>query len=114
MKNLRKLKNPNLPLVGLLQALGVAAYCFLVAGLLWSFGKYFPAPMGFVGTVFMLFLLVISAAVTGALVFGYPAYLAWNRKIKEALTLFGYTLLFGLGIMALLVIVVLAAGGSCW
>jgi len=43
----------------------------------------------------MLTLLVFSAAITGTLVFGYPVYLVLvKNKIKEALTILAFTLLF--------------------
>ncbi|MDD5341444.1 MAG: hypothetical protein PHC97_03360 [Patescibacteria group bacterium] len=38
-----------------------------------------------VGALSMLLLFVFSAAVSGFLVLGYPAYLALTKKIKEAI-----------------------------
>ncbi len=58
------------------------------------------------GWILMLFLLVFSAAVTGLLVFGYPVYLVLNKKIKEALKVLGYTFLYCLGIILIVILFV--------
>jgi len=86
--------SPNL--IGLLQSLGVIIYCTLLGGFFWTMGKINPGMPGISGIVLMLFLLVFSAGITGLLVFGYPAYLAINNKIKEALTILTYTFLYSL------------------
>lgn len=100
------MSKPNLSLIGFLQALGIIAYCFLITGLFQFFGKFFvAAPMGFLGSVLMLALLVFSAAVTGSIVFGYPAYLVFKKRIKEALTVFGYTLLYCLGMLIIIIVI---------
>lgn len=102
------MNKPNLHLIGFLQALGVALYCALVGGTFWLFDKFFISPPGFLGVVLILTFFVFSAAVTGSLVFGYSAYLVLNQKIKEALTIFAYTLLYCLAILAVIVIVLVA------
>ena len=51
----------------------------------------------------MLTLLVFSAAVTGSLVFGYPVYLILNKQTKEGVSIFAYTLLFLVVILAILI-----------
>jgi len=81
-------------LAGLLQSLGVTVYCLLVAVFFRTMEKLSITPIAPVGTALMLLLLVFSAAVTGLLVFGYPCYLAINNKIKDALTLLAFTLLY--------------------
>ena len=90
--------------VGLCQALFVTVYCGLVALLFNYLTKAMPSGPGFFGFFFMLVLLVFSAAVTGSLVFGYPAYLVLAKnKIKEALTILAFTLAFSLAIILLTV-----------
>ena len=104
------MKKFNPSTIGLLQALGVVVYCGLIAGMLNLFGKTITAPVGFFGSVLMLVLLVFSAAVTGSIVFGYPAYLFLkNKQVKEALLILVYTLLYCLAfiIIAILLIAVL-------
>jgi len=99
---MKKLK-PSL--IGLLQATGVFIYCLLMAGFFWSMARFSKEPPEFFGITLVLSLLVFSAAVTGSMVFAYPAYLALNQKIKEALSLVAYTLLYLLGIITIVMIV---------
>lgn len=84
----------KLYIVGLLQALGVTIYCFIISSLFRFFESSSIEPPSFLGPAFMLLLLVFSAAVTGGLVFGYPVYLAMNKEIKKALQVLAYTLFF--------------------
>jgi len=65
--------------IGLMQALGVVIYCILVSGVFLVLGKTNTAPPAFLGVAFMLLFLVFSAAITGALVFGYFA----DKKTEE-------------------------------
>lgn len=92
--------------MGLLQALGVAVYCALVAGLFTILDESFTSiPPVMVMITFMLTLLVMSAAITGSIVFGYPTYLALNKNIKKALHIVAYTLLFLMGIIGATVLI---------
>ena len=78
----------------LLNALGTAFYIVLVA----SFFFYGLKRLGPGETVLipmaMLMLLVLSASLTGALIFGRPVMWYVDGKKKEALSLLGYTLGF--------------------
>ncbi|MBL7155086.1 MAG: hypothetical protein ISS88_01085 [Candidatus Portnoybacteria bacterium] len=100
----------NLFLIGFLQALGVIAYCALAGGFFWLADRFFTTPPGFLGIVLMLVFLVFSVAVSGTIVFGYPAYLALNQRVREALSLLIYTLLYILGFVIIIVIIVTALG----
>lgn len=102
-------KSPNPAFVGLLQALGVTSYSVLI-GIFFYFMEMVSAKPGFIGIVLMLIIFVFSAAVTGSMVFGYPAYLALNRRIKEALNVLAYTLLYSLVIILVITIVVIVLG----
>jgi hypothetical protein len=91
-----RLDKLNTALVGFLQALGIAIYCFLVSQF-FNFMQRFsdkPDPPHFLGGALMLLLLVFSVALCGILVFAYPVYLFINKKIKKALYILAYTLLF--------------------
>jgi len=99
-------------LIGLLQALAVIVYCLLIAGLLNLFGNVFAAPVGLLSSVFILVLLVFSAAATGSIVFGYPAYLFLKTKqTKKSLLILSYTLLYCLTFI-IIAIVAIAMTGS--
>lgn len=99
------MKKAKLSSIGLLQALGVTAYCFLVGLFIWNANNFFADRPGFMNIVFVLVLLVVSAGITGSIVFGYPAYLALKQKIKEALLVSVYTLLYSLGLLGTIIIV---------
>lgn len=79
-----------------INVLGEGVYVFLVALLLNSVGRIMGntpdnkilAPLAF------LFLFVLSAAVSGALILGRPALMYLDGKKKEALELFGFTLMW--------------------
>ena len=93
-------------IMGLLQSLGVLLYCVLLSGFFRLMEGVMPRQPGILTWVLMLFLLVFSAAITGLLVFGYPVYLALNKKVKEALKVLGYTFLYCLGIILIVVLFV--------
>lgn len=88
-------------LIALLQAVAVLVYVALVAWVMTSLGKSFTPP-AYAGVVMMLTLLVFSAAMTGSLVFGYPVYLAMNKRTKEAVKVLGLTLLYILGLLVII------------
>ncbi len=91
---LKNLENKNPVLIGLLQAVGISAYCALIASFFYLMSKTQKEPQ-FFGFFLLLTLLVFSAAVTGSMMFGYPAYLVLvKNKTKEALTILVYSLLF--------------------
>jgi len=102
---MKKIKLSN---IGLLQAMGVAGYCFLISGFFQMMEKLAIEPPVFLTAAFMLMLLVFSVAMVGSLVFGYSAYLVLNQEIKEALFILSFTLLYllGIGIIILLVLVI--------
>lgn len=95
----------SLWLIGLIQALGVAVYCALVAGFVDLMSRTEIMMPRFWGTAFMLVLLVFSAAATGLIVFGYPVLLFLKSRVKEGLVLLGYTLLFCLVVLMFILII---------
>ena len=98
-------KQTNLPFLGFLSAAVVSIYSALVGGFIFYISQTSLQP-GYLGIFLMLILFVFSAAVTGTLVFGLPAYLALNKKIKEALTLLGYTLIFSLLVILVTIVAI--------
>jgi hypothetical protein len=96
-------------LVSFFQALGVTAYCGLVALLFWRGESWFGKLTGFLGPVFFLVLFVTSALISALIVLGYPIVLFWvKKKTAEAIRLVAYTtgwlILFVLIIVAVLVL----------
>ncbi|PJA47785.1 hypothetical protein CO172_00115 [Candidatus Uhrbacteria bacterium CG_4_9_14_3_um_filter_36_7] len=101
-------------LIGLLQALGVFVYCFLVALVMFVLLPKILTTLNvsqipqFLPFTLMLSFLVLSAGITGSLVFGYPVYLGHKQKIREALTVLGFTFLFLILIFAITIGLLLA------
>lgn len=77
-----------------LQALGVFVYVTLVALIMYHAEQVFGQARGFIAPVAFLMLFVFSAAVVGTLVLGKPVVMYLDGHKREALQLFGYTLLW--------------------
>ncbi|NQV13787.1 MAG: hypothetical protein HQ530_05835 [Parcubacteria group bacterium] len=91
---------------GFLQAISITAYCVLVSGLFWVLEEFFQQPPQFIAVALMLIIFVFSAAVTGTLFFGYPAYLALHQETKKALAVIAHTMLYSLGIIIITLVVI--------
>lgn len=106
----KKQKNTNESQIFTYGILGAAAeigYIFLVAMGMTVMQSTMPhdPPMPF-GAVIFLLIFVLSASISGMLVFGYPAYLALRGKVAEAFTTVGVSIatffVFGLFMLLLL------------
>lgn len=76
---------------GVVAGITEVAYIALVAIFIAGTDSIFssPSPWGMVfGVVSVLSLLVMSAAISGVLIFGWPIRYFWENKYKEALTSF--------------------------
>jgi len=105
---LKILENKSASTIGLLQALGITIYCGLIS-IFFNFMTKTTAKPEIFGFFLILNLLVFSAAVTGSIVFGFPAYLAVvKNKIKEALTILAFTALYALAIILITITLILA------
>lgn len=96
--------NKNLSLIGFFQAMGIVVFVVLIAGFFQLMAKISIQLPVFIVSVIMLIILVFSVAVVGLIVFGYPAYLALNKRFKEGLTLVGFTLLYTLGFIIIAIV----------
>jgi len=65
---------------GLLQIVYIALVSFFIMATD-GFASNVPSSLGF---SLFLTLFVLSAAISASIVFGYPAYLVYKNKIKEA------------------------------
>lgn len=90
---------------GVLHALGLLAY---VAGVAWVMSNaerwIEPAPEITKGMAFLT-LFVLSAAITGTLVLGKPILLFLSGQKKDALTLFGATIVSIVILLAILFVI---------
>jgi len=75
-----------------LQALGAALYVVIIAAVMYGLDSVETVPSIYLSMITVLLLLVFSAAVTGSLIFAYPAVLAVRKKIKQAFWVLGSTL----------------------
>lgn len=66
--------------VGLLQAVGVTAYCGVIAALMWNGNRMFGKEDNFMAPLLALLLLSTSALVCALMALGYPVYLIWQKK----------------------------------
>lgn len=75
-------------------AILTAAYVFLVS-LIFQYGeKVFGKMDNLIGPAAFLMIFVLSAALTGTLILGKPVLMYLDGKKKEAVKLFGLTILF--------------------
>ncbi|MCX6744048.1 MAG: hypothetical protein NTX82_00805 [Candidatus Parcubacteria bacterium] len=87
-------------------ALVEIAYILIIALLLQSLNNVMTQASAILSIAFLLLLLVFSVAISGIMVFGYPAYLAYQKRIKEAFaTLLVTFITFIVGFAALILII---------
>ena len=75
-----KLKKLPLPLISFLQAFLLSLYVLLVGYFMQHIDEVTFGP-NFIGIAMMLCLLVLSASISGFLIFGYPVYLLLDKEI---------------------------------
>ncbi|MFA5022482.1 MAG: hypothetical protein WC508_05395 [Patescibacteria group bacterium] len=82
----QKINESEIMKFGFLGGIAQATYCLLVVVVISILDKVMPTPpIQIAGFMLVLLLFVFSAAVSGILVFGYPAYLATQNRFIEAL-----------------------------
>lgn len=93
------------PFLGFLQATCLVVYIVLIATFfilvtptMHSNAEQFYAP------IMMLLLFVVSAVISAVLVLGRAGVLFWDKKYKEAFTLIGWTVGWGLFYFMLIVL----------
>ena len=86
------MKNPRLLFFSIVNSLGVLLYVSAVVLIMQNGQKLFGPSSGFLGSIAILMLFVVSAAITGLLVFGRPIYFYLIGSKIEAITLLFYTI----------------------
>ena len=98
----------NRPIIrqSFLFALGVVLYVSFVAFIMNHAEKLFGPEKSLLGPIAFLLLFIISAAITGSLVFGKPVMLYFDGKkpeaVKSAATTIGFLALFALALLVAL------------
>jgi hypothetical protein len=99
------MNNSKLLFHGFLFSVGVIAYIVLVASIMQNAEALFGKMEKFWGPVAFLMLFVVSAAISGLLVFGRPVFLFLNGQKGEGVKL----ALFTIGLLFVETVIVLAA-----
>jgi len=94
---MKHLLNLSLPKLGFVMALAEVVYVILVVSLLFFGVPFIDGNMegripDIAGPIVMLLVFVTSAAVSAVLIFGYPAYLAMEKRWRDACVLTGWTI----------------------
>jgi hypothetical protein len=104
---MKKMANLSLGFMAFLQALGLMAYCSLVAVLFWQGNRWFGKVPGYLAPLLFLTLFTTSALVCATITLGYPVILFWQKKqtsqaVKLVLATTLWLVFFTLSVMALL------------
>jgi len=91
-------------MIAFLQALGLTAYCSLIASIFWRGPQWFGNVPNFLGPFLMLIIFTTSALICGLIVFSYPVKLYLKTKkpdqsIKLVLLTAAWQIVFSLLIM---------------
>lgn len=105
------MKNTDYILKSSAYAFGVLVYTSAVAWMLFNGEDFFGKASTFLMPLFLLLLLIMSASITGLLVFGKPILLYLDNRKKEAFAFLSATLAW-LAFFALAVVVVLLLSKS--
>lgn len=94
---------------GFLGGIGQALYCFMVVLFINTLDSAMPHGMNPIfGLLMFLLLFVFSAGISSIIVFGYPTFLAFQKRYVEAL-LTAVTTLVTLMIVFMLVVVLVSS-----
>ncbi len=96
------------PIIGLLEATGLAAYLALFAAFLNNANNWFGslANRGFLGPMLALAIFALSAIVCVAVMGGYPFYILWEKKNTKLAFTIGFYSTFWLFIFIILTLLV--------
>jgi hypothetical protein len=79
-------------LIGLLQAGGVASYILLLVALATNFGSLIEHSSQILAPMIFLTTFVTSALICGSIVLAYPAWLAVQRRSKDAIEIIAWSI----------------------
>jgi len=91
---------------GFISAASTLVYVAIIAIIFMLMSKMQSVPPEFLGIIFVLSLLVLSAAICGTLVFGMPILLFIDKDFKRGLSFLGYTIVW----FAIFTVVILVLG----
>jgi len=85
------MRNQKITWQSFLNAAGTVLYVGVVSWLMFNGESFLGKVNNFWGPLMILMLFVVSALITSTLVLGWPIFLYFEGKKKEAINLFFYT-----------------------
>ncbi|KKS31692.1 hypothetical protein A2380_03730 [candidate division WWE3 bacterium RIFOXYB1_FULL_43_24] len=96
----------SIPFLAFLQASGFVVYLILISFFFNFVTPTFSKPVSeFYAPIVMLLLFVISAVISAVMILGRAGVLFWDKKYREAFTLVGWTVAWGLIYFALFIFI---------
>jgi hypothetical protein len=77
---MKKLENFSLGFIAFLQALGLTAYCSLIAVFFCQANQWFGQVPAYLAPLLMLTLFTTSSLICAIIALGYPVILFWQKK----------------------------------
>lgn len=106
----------RIAIVALFQALGTILYVLVVVGLLFTIGNNVEFPdhpfLEYMAPVSALLLLIVSASITGSMVFGYSVILALRQELQQAILLASATVAWMVLFMLVGLVIFLVTAGQ--
>lgn len=99
-------RHDQLVKIGVLAGVAQALFCMLMTFLMFTMESLMGKMTNALQVTLFLLLAVIGVAITGVIVFGYPALLLMSKKIKEAVLVIISTLITLLIVVVLFIAVV--------
>ncbi|MBU1348554.1 hypothetical protein KJ781_00605 [Patescibacteria group bacterium] len=87
-------QTPSAPIAGLFQAVVLGLYVFGVVTLMNAIGSHDVPSNATLQGMTILLLFVLSATICASVMLGYPALLLRDGKIKQALTVIGWSIVW--------------------
>ncbi len=103
---IKQLDQSSTSTVGLLQGLGVTLYILVFAAIM-MYLQCLPDPEPPLAIILFLLLFITSALACGTMVLGYPLILVFNKNIRRAIAIVGWSAATLLAATLLTVLVIL-------
>ena len=96
--------NKSLYHVSFFQSLGLISYIALVAILFWKGNQWIPNMHEYVGPLIVLTIFAVSALVCALITLSYPFILWQKGKMKDAMKVIFYTVMWTIGFIVILLL----------
>lgn len=108
------LKKVSLPFLAFLQTTGLVTYIIFLS----VFFNFLENKMPVDGTPYfgfgiMVLIFVISAVLSSTLILGKAAYLFWEKRYKESLTIIKWTIIWGVLYIVIFLVILFLSQNFC-